>query len=62
MSGQITDAMKQAAHDFESAAIDAGMDFAKAVYESQLWGGVESGVTIFAIDKDNRTHIWKGGD
>ena len=55
---RISDAMKKAAQDFETAAIEAHMDFAKIVYESQLWGGFDKGVSIFAIDEENRSHKW----
>ena len=58
----ITEAMMRAAHDFESAAIEAGMDFAKCTYESPSWRGDSGCLSIFGVDDLNRTHLWKDGE
>lgn len=52
----------RAAHDFESAAIEAGMDFAKCSYESPSWRGDSGCLRVFGIDELNHTHLWKDGD
>ena len=58
----ITDAMMRAANDFESAAIDAGMDFAKCTYESSAWRYEGGRLQVFAVDELNHTHLWKEGE
>ena len=52
----------RAAHDFESAAIEAGMDFAKCTYESPSWRYEVGSLQIFGVDELNRTHLWKDGE
>ena len=58
----ITERMRSAAREFESAAVDAGFDFAKVEYESGLWSlNGEQGLRVFGIDVNDRLHRWKEG-
>ena len=53
----ITDEMIKAAHDFESAAIDAGIDHAKVTWDSAEWSiTYRQTLRITVIDRENRTH------
>ena len=57
----ITNDMKRAAMAFESAAIEAGMDFAKCVYTSPAWRGDNGGLCVLGVDELNVKDEWKVG-
>ena len=58
----ITDRMKAAANEFESAAIDAGFDFAKVEMESGEWSLVRKHeLRIFGVDVNDKSHRWTTG-
>ena len=60
---EITPRMKRIAYEWEAAAIEAGHDYAKLSYMSREWcGGDSSTLQAFAVDKDNKSKIWKEGE
>ncbi len=59
MVADITPEMKAAAFAFESAAIDAGFDFANIRFESTSWALDEvQRLQIFGVDSSNKSHQW----
>ena len=59
----ITERMRSAAREFESAAIDAGFDFVKVEFRSRFWSlNGEQELWVFGIDANNKSHRWEEGN
>ena len=58
----INDRIVHLAYELERAACDANLDLLRVTYESSefaLYG--RSGMRVFAIDSEGRSHLWKEG-
>lgn len=57
---EVTDRMIAAAHEFQSACIDAGFDYGKLTFESADWSiNFKQYLRIFGVDMFNKTHTWE---
>ena len=46
---------------FERLAKEHGYEMADVSYQSPSFNGVDSGLRVYAVDKNNLTHIWREG-
>lgn len=59
---EITERMKAAALEFESAALDAGFIAARATVETDEWtSGNGHVLRVFCYDRKQKSHKWEGG-
>jgi hypothetical protein len=46
---------------FERLCIEHGYEMADISYQSPNFNGIDSGLRVYAVDKNNLTHIWREG-
>ena len=59
---EINEQVLKAAWAFESAAIDAGYDYAKVTFESTAWNDGKPSLFICCVDRDNKTVYYTEGE
>lgn len=59
MKTEITERMKAAASEFESAALDAGFIAARATVETAEWTSSGHVLRVFGYDRKHKSHKWE---